>query len=123
MAKYQKVCAYCGTVFETDHKRKKYCNDGCCYKANAPGRKERQEQYYRERREKRENLMRFIQGKDTIVGIDEEARQAGMTYGKYVAWQQSQKEIAERQAERAQGIRFFDRYIKSLQEVETCQQQ
>ena len=124
MAKHKKICAYCGKSFETDYRQRKYCNDQCAYEVNAPGRKERQKQYQQEQKAKRKKLMQFVQGKATIDEINEAARQAGTSYGKYEAWQQSKKEIAERQAERERGIRFFDRYIKSLQEdVEVCQQQ
>lgn len=125
MATYQKICIYCGKSFEAFHARRKYCDDKCAYQANTPCRKERQKQYRQEQKAKRENLMRFIQGKDTIDEINEAARQAGTSYGKYEAWQQSQKEMAERQKERAQGIRFFDRYIKSMwkEGAEACQQQ
>ena len=58
-------CNWCGMSFETDHKRK-YCSDDCRLKAN--GKRYRKKKLAKE-----------------LSSVENLAREAGMTYGQYVA--------------------------------------
>ena len=116
MAKYKKVCPHCGKAFETDSACRKYCYNGCSYEVNLQSRPARQ-QKYKEKKERekltREKMEKLFREK-SIAEVDREAREAGKTYGQYVAWKYCQEEIAMRAEERKQGIRFFDQYLKYL---------
>ena len=117
MATYKKICAHCGKPFETNCKQRKYCNDQCAYTVNLSGAAERRRRHNERKKQgtvKKRIPKVIVQSKSPLAVSDSEARAAGMTYGKYEAWQQSQKEMKERQAEREQGIRFLDRFIGVL---------
>ena len=114
MATHKKKCACCGKPFETIYRQRKYCNDQCAYEINRRTLPERNRRHSEKKRQVR-NVSRAKQENELVMAAVV-ARKAGMTYGQYEAWQQSQKEMAERQKEREQGIRFFDRYIKVSQE-------
>ena len=61
----QQTCSWCGIIFEAEQKRK-YCSDECRHLANGIG--------------KRETKYNFALG-----NIAKLAREAGLSYGKYVA--------------------------------------
>ena len=110
MARYKKVCLRCGTPFGTDSARRKYCYGSCSYDAILE-RRPVNNQNRRIREKNRERVKKHLRNRSPLAAVDREAREAGMTYGQYVAWQQCQAEIAIRQEERKQGIRFLDRFI------------
>lgn len=112
MARYQKVCPRCGTAFETDSARRLYCYGSCSYDAILE-RRPVNNQNRRIREKNREKLKKLLY-KDELAEANQEARDAGMTYGQYDAWKRCQKEIAVNEERRKKGIRFFDGYIGVL---------
>lgn len=112
MAKYKKTCQRCGTPFETDSARRLYCYGNCAYEVML----ERRPVNNRRRREREKNRERFAKllYKSPLAEANAKARAAGMTYGQYEAWKWCQEEIALRQEERKQGIRYLDRFIDIL---------
>lgn len=117
MSTYKKICAYCGKTFETNYKQRKYCNDQCTYTANLSGAAERRRRHNEKKKQGKVNKRipkSVVRVRSPLAAFNSKARAAGMTYGLYEAWQQSQKEMKERQAEREQGIRFLDRFLGVL---------
>ena len=112
MAKYKKVCPRCGTLFETDSARRKYCFGSCSYDAMMEQRPVNNKR--RRDKEKYQKRLAKLLCKTPLAEINERARDAGMTYGQFESWQRCQEEIALRQEERNRGIRFFDKYINIL---------
>lgn len=112
MARYKKVCPRCGTPFESDSARRKYCYGSCSYDVILEHRPVNN----RKRMERRKNRERIakLKYKTPLAEVNAKARASGKTYGQYVAWEWCQEEIAMRQEERKRGIRFFDRYIDIL---------
>lgn len=112
MARYAKVCPRCATKFWTDSARRKYCY-GDCGSEIAKEQSASRQRNYKDRKVSKEKVLKLFREKN-IAEVDRDARKAGMTYGQYVARQWCQEEIALREAERKQGIRFLDRYIRVL---------
>lgn len=112
MARYKKVCPRCSTPFETDSARRKYCYGSCSYDAILEHRPVNNQN--RRKREKTRKLISKLRYKTPLAEVNARAREAGMTYGQYVAWEWCQEEVALRREERKRGIRFFDKYIDIL---------
>ena len=112
MAKYVKVCFRCGVQFHTDSACRKYCYGSCSHEADIERRPENQRKY--KARKKFDALFAKLFQEKTIAEVNHEAREAGMTYGQYVAWEWCQEDIAKREAERKQGIRYLDRFLDKL---------
>lgn len=80
-----KECRMCGKVFETGRANKYYCSPECSY--------EKRQELVREYQE-REAGKKAVQGKMECAGpsglarLNERARSAGMSYGKYQLEQQ-----------------------------------
>ena len=66
---HKRVCQYCGKEFISQNPHAKYCCEKC-----------RREYYKSKPKPVVENEVK----KKTLAEINEEARNAGMTYGKYV---------------------------------------
>jgi len=74
----QKNCKHCGKEFLTTNKNQIYCTPKCARKECAKKRIERE-------KEEQEQLKRKKKKQNNLIEINEAARAAGMTYGKYVA--------------------------------------
>lgn len=73
-----KKCEICGEIFLTYRKDSKYCSDDCRAEAN---RRRGQERHERDRNKKKQKPM------STLAETNQRAREAGMSYGKYVGLQ------------------------------------
>lgn len=69
----RKKCELCGTEFLTNYAQKRYCSDACRAEA-----KRTQSLHYKEQKKKKKKESSFVE-------INRKAREAGMSYGKYVA--------------------------------------
>lgn len=82
---YERVCPLCNTKFQTEYYAGLYCSDECKITADNESRKKARERsrkrYYEKKRE--EELRK--QKAKSITEIAIAAREAGMTYGKYVS--------------------------------------
>lgn len=88
-------CECCGAAFTTTSPRKKYCGDRC--------RTRMSEQFKRERpRKPRPKAEKKKEPHAEMIEIDRRAKEAGMTYGKYVAMKWSQEQAERRKKEREQ---------------------
>lgn len=76
--KVTKQCTICGASYETTNIHAKYCSDVCRKKAS-------KEMHRRSRAKQKEELERKKNMQQNIIDIAVLARQAGMTYGQYVA--------------------------------------
>ena len=112
MARYKKVCPRCGTHFEADSARRKYCFGSCSYDVILEHRPVNNKR--RRDREKTKKILAELKYKTPLAEVNAKAREAGMTYGQYESWKWCQEEIAQRQEERRMGIRFFDKYLDIL---------
>jgi len=73
-----KQCTICGASFETTNIHAKYCSDPCRKKAS-------RKSYRQAKAKEKEELERKKNMQQSIIDIAVLARQAGMTYGQYVA--------------------------------------
>lgn len=80
----ERQCEFCGKSFIAKKSNGRYCSNECARK----GYKERAKEYYREKKMEQE---RQAKGKLTVTEITKKARQAGMSYGKYVAQMERNK--------------------------------
>ena len=71
----KKKCEICGVKFETHRKNAKYCSDACRKEANRKNNAEKNKSPYEKKEERR---------LDHLAEINQRAREAGMSYGKYV---------------------------------------
>jgi len=83
---YEKVCAYCGKTFEHNNTQTKYCGNEC----RAAVQREqnlRHRRKYLDRQATKPKAKRKpkIEKPKTLSEIAAAAREAGMTYGEYVA--------------------------------------
>lgn len=79
--KYAKKCEICGKLFDAWNNRQKFCSDDCRYK-----HKLQQGAVFREVYKSQEQKQKSRKKKKpTLTEISAAARQAGMTYGQYVA--------------------------------------
>ena len=81
-------CENCGLIFEKQHHNQRYCCDECRRKGNRRKTKERYKQ---------QKAVRKIKNKKpTLSEINNKARAAGMTYGKYMAQEYGKQVKVER---------------------------
>ena len=87
----EKVCAWCGNVFQLKNNFQKYCSDDCRKSAEMKRitayRKSHREHYAQYRAKKRDENRLKKEIRQARISIDEyakAARAAGMSYGKYV---------------------------------------
>lgn len=73
-------CKHCGTPFEGKYNAQKYCCQECANIGKINSHRERQ----REQRQKA-RVEKELSRSTTLADIAVEARNAGMSYGKYVA--------------------------------------
>lgn len=76
-------CERCGTPFETNRNAQRFCSVAC----RDVGKRERQAIYSKRGEEKRREKKRMVMTKEnkSLIELSAEARNAGMTYGQYVA--------------------------------------
>lgn len=77
-----KTCLYCGQPFITEKGPKKYCSEECL-KAQQKLNQKRRDKEYAMRKKERKTGRKAERLNDKIRS----AREAGMSYGKYVAMQ------------------------------------
>ena len=75
---YTKNCKYCGNEFLTTNKNRIYCSRECSNNEIAKKKREKHKQERELLESKKQN---------NLVKINEAARAAGLSYGKYVALQ------------------------------------
>lgn len=80
-------CGNCGLIFEKQNYNQRYCCDACRRKGNSRKSKER---YRLQKIAKQKNK------KPTLADINNKARAAGMTYGKYMAQEYGKQVKVER---------------------------
>ena len=79
---HYKKCVYCDKEFYADRHQTRYCSMKC--------RRAAQEQRNKERDKEQENYIEKTDNKphtSNLLEINRRAREAGMSYGKYVAMQ------------------------------------
>lgn len=95
---YNVECEICGKIFLTSRSINKTCGKECYYERQ---KKIKKEQYYRKKEEKSNNeppKQRKKQKKvETLTQVQRKAREAGMTYGKYMEMLYIQKLQEERE--------------------------
>ena len=79
--KYKKKCGVCGKEFDGWNKNQRYCSDACKNEAH----RQRGEIYRANARLKEEQKKAEANKKKALEEIATAARNAGMTYGQYVA--------------------------------------
>lgn len=91
MGKSKVICPICNKEFERATAKKKYCGPECQRLANI-----------KHTREKQKAVKRMSRHESELVKVAREAKQAGMTYGKYVGlmWQQEQKKEGQKNEQR-----------------------
>lgn len=77
---FHKICLFCSKQFESEQPRAAYCSDDCRRFSNEIVCKES-----KEKRKINKELERHKKNVAAISKINAEAKQAGMSYGKYVA--------------------------------------
>lgn len=97
---FKKVCPRCGKAFETDSGRRKYCYGTCSYDSILERRPVTRSAYRRNKAKEEDMQRRVKRLKDSeLARLNQEARDNGMTYGRYVAklWCEEEKKKAERE--------------------------
>ena len=87
-------CEECDIIFEKKTKNQRYCCPKC---KRAGGRRKARERYYQT--EKYLSRQRAKE-KQTLADINSKAREAGMTYGKYMAQEYGKLVKVERRKEK-----------------------
>lgn len=107
MGKSKVICPICNKEFERETAKRKYCGTECRRLANIKHTREKQKMRHPgkigrpvKKREKAVKKMRRHESE--LVKVAREAKQAGMTYGKYVGlmWQQEQKKERQKNEQR-----------------------
>ena len=92
MKEYNKTCAICGKPYIAKRKASKCCGEKC--------KKERERQLQKQRDAKRAEAAAAyeLEQKKTksLAQVNREARERGMTYGKYVEWLYCEEERKRR---------------------------
>lgn len=92
------ACKECGSVFMAKRHNASYCCDECRHKGklkrNAKSRQRRQEEEKKQREQ--EKKVKKRKRKSSLAVVNERARAAGMTYGKYMAQEYAQMVKVER---------------------------
>ena len=83
-------CENCGLIFEKQNYNQHYCCDACRRQGN---KRKSQERY---RQQKALNQRKKKNKKPTLSEINQRARAAGMTYGKYMAQEYGKQVKVER---------------------------
>lgn len=118
MGKSKVICPICNKEFERATAKKKYCGTECQRLANIKHTREKQKMRHPgkigrpvKKREKAVKKMRRHESE--LVKVAREAKQAGMTYGKYggLMWQQEwqQEQKKERQKNEQRNIEQGER--------------
>lgn len=109
MGKSKVICPICNKEFERATAKKKYCGTECQRLANIKHTREKQKMQHPgkvgrpvKKREKAVKKMRRHESE--LVKVEREAKQAGMTYGKYVGLMRQQEQKKERQKNEQRNI-------------------
>ena len=102
------ICVVCGKVFLSDRRDRVCCSVECSHERNKITARERfKRKYYEEKAEREEAKVVYAPPKRRKIAslqeIDAEARKRGMSYGRYMALLQMEKERAERERMRNGG--------------------
>ena len=102
MGKSKVICPICNKEFERATAKKKYCGPECQRLANIKHTREKQKMRHpgkigRPVKKMEKAVKRMSRHESELVKIAREAKQAGMTYGKYVGlmWQQEHITVEE----------------------------
>lgn len=80
-----RVCKICGSAFKTEYLRALCCSDECKIKNAKINRQKNSKLRYQTKKGRNEEMLRKKSSKLTVTDIATMAREAGMTYGQYVA--------------------------------------
>lgn len=80
-----RVCKICGSVFKTEYLRALCCSDECKIKNAKINRQKNSKLRYQANKGRNEEMLRKKSNKLTVTNVATMAREAGMTYGQYVA--------------------------------------
>lgn len=107
MGKSKVICPICNKEFERATAKKKYCGPECQRLANIKHTRENQKMQHpgkigRPVKKREKEVKRMRRHESELVKVAREAKQAGMTYGKYVGqrWQQEQKKERQKNEQR-----------------------
>ena len=79
------VCQVCGKEFEITGSRRKYCSKKCSEKGYRIDQNRRSKERNQREREKRQRTAGRTKKLSPLDEVARKAREAGMTYGQYVA--------------------------------------
>lgn len=107
MGRSKAICLICNKEFERATAKKKYCGPECQRLANIKHTREKQKMRHpgkigRPVKKREKAVKRMSRHESELVKVAREAKQAGMTYGKYVGlmWQQKQKKERKKNGQR-----------------------
>lgn len=107
MGKSKVICPICNKEFERATAKKKYCGPECQRLDNIKHTREKQKMQHpgkvgRPVKKIEKSVKKMRRHESELVKIAREAKQAGMTYGKYVGlmWQQEQKKERQKNEQR-----------------------
>lgn len=100
MAGIEKACKECGSTFMAKRHNTSYCCEKCKHKGklknNAASRQRRLEEEKRQKEQEEKARKKKRKRKSDLAAVNERARAAGMTYGKYMAQEYAQMVRVER---------------------------